>query len=201
MCSCSQTASGWLAFNRASRMAIGRDLCSPPVWSGKLWSMAMCSCSQTAARRSWDSALCATLRVLVLGKKTRENANVLTIAVSLTAECRSSGRLRPERRQGVGASHLLTICIGPAAALTHSPAFPSSGFHQVRHSEALYNHDRHDNYIVYASVFLPQPAHTYRPQGKNVASNCEQYLCAASIMPARKPHSLNGVPLREWSSI
>ena len=46
-------------------------------------STAMCSCSQTAARRSWDSALCAAPHVLVLAKKVRENANVLALATTL----------------------------------------------------------------------------------------------------------------------
>ena len=46
-------------------------------------SMVVCSCSQTAARRSRDSALCAAPHVLVLAKKVRENADVLALASSL----------------------------------------------------------------------------------------------------------------------
>ena len=51
--------------------------------NGKLRSMALCSCSQTAARRSWDSALCTAPHVLVLAKKVRGNADVLALGTSL----------------------------------------------------------------------------------------------------------------------
>ena len=43
----------------------------------------MCSCSQTAARRSRDSALCAAPHVLVLAKKVWENADVLALRAAL----------------------------------------------------------------------------------------------------------------------
>ena len=97
-CSCSQTALRHAHLGPCARArkqpAAGSHSIAPAgpehkgnagnhVLEAMFRSMAMCSCSQTAARRSWDSALCATPHVLVLAKKVRENANVLALATTL----------------------------------------------------------------------------------------------------------------------